>query len=119
MPRLNIEDIVEQRLDMIQTETPGVVTKYEIEDDGENEWGVITISEEDGQTVCIEFIESFDSLSRGEALDQYNEAASSAGRVLVIVPDRLHEEAADLLLAGSNPSIELISYGVIGITLLA
>jgi hypothetical protein len=119
MPKMDIEEIVEERLEMIQTETPGVVTKYDIEDDGEAEYAVISICEEDGDPVCVEFVESFASLDRPDALDQYNEAAAGAGKVLVIVPDSEREKAMDLLLVGSNPAIELISYGVIGLTLLA
>jgi hypothetical protein len=119
MPRIDIEEIVEQRLEIIQTETPGAVTKHEIEEDGDAEWGVITVSDEDGRTLCVEFVESTQSLSRPDAVDQYNEAAQSSGRVLVIVPDRAQTKAADLLFQGSNPSVELVSYGVIGISILA
>lgn len=119
MPRIDIEEIVEQRLEMIQTETPGVVTKHEIEETGDTEWGVITVSDEDGRALYIEFVESAESLTRPDALDQYNEAAGSCGRVLVIVPERAHSKAADILFQGSNPSIELASYGVVGISIVA
>jgi hypothetical protein len=119
MARIDIEDIVERRLEIIQTETPGAITKYDLEEAGDLEWGVITVSDEDGRTQYVEFIESRESLARSDALDQYNEAAQSCGRVLVIVPDRAKDMAADILFRGSNPSIELVSYGVIGISILA
>jgi hypothetical protein len=119
MLRIDIEEIVEQRLEIIQTETPGAITKHEIEEDGDTEWGIITVSDEDGRTLYVEFVESAESLTRPEALDQYNEAAQSCGRVLVVVPDRAQTKAADILFQGSNPSIELVSYGVVGISILA
>ncbi len=119
MPRIDIEEIVEQRLEMIQTETPGVITKHDIEEDGDIEWGVITVTDEDGKTLYVEFVESVESLSRPDALEHYNEAAQSCGRVLVIVPDRAHSRAAELLFQESNPSIELASYGVVGISIVA
>ena len=119
MPRIDIEEIVEQRLEIIQTETPGAMTKYDVEELGDIEWGVITVTDEEGRALCVEFIESAESLSRPEALDQYNEAAEACGRVLVIVPDRARERAADLLFRGSNPAVELASYGVVGISILA
>ena len=119
MPRLDIEEIVERRLEMIQTETPGVIAKHEIEETGDTEWGVITVSDEDGRVLYIEFVESAESLTRPDALDNYNEAAGSCGRVLVIVPERSHSKAADILFQGSNPSIELASYGVVGISIIA
>lgn len=117
--RMDIEEIVEQRLEMIQTETPGVITKYDIEEEGDTEWGVITVSDEEGNTLYIEFVESEESLSRPDALDQYNEAAQSCGRVTIIVPDRAQPRAADILFQGSNPSIVLASYGVVGIWITA
>ena len=65
----------------------------------------------------VEFVESEESLTRPGALEQFNEATSSGCRALVIVPDEARS-AAELLSRGGNPSIELVSYGVVGIYLL-
>jgi hypothetical protein len=119
MPKINIEDIIEQRLEIIQTETPGLTTIYDIEESEETEWGVITITEEDGRPSGFEFIETHESLMRPTATDQYSEAATAVGRVVVIVPDSAYEKAADMLSRLGNPSIELVGYGVIGIMPLA
>jgi hypothetical protein len=38
---------------------------------------------------------------------------------LVIVPDHVQPAAAEILFRGSNPAIELASYGVVGIYMMA
>ncbi len=64
MPKVDIEDIIEQRLEMIQTETPGLVTQYDIEEAPMGDYGIITVLEENGESGWVEFVETPKSITR-------------------------------------------------------
>lgn len=118
MPRTPIERIVEARLRMLEHELPDTVRDYEVLAENGAGRGVITIVDREGHPLYVEFVESEDSLYRPSALAQFNAATRSGGKALVIVPDEVHPAAAELLARGGNPSVELVSYGVVGIHLL-
>jgi hypothetical protein len=119
MPRTTIERIVEARLRMLELEAPGTVRHHDIVMEHGAVRGMITITDTEGRPLYIEFLESQDSLFRPGALGQFNEATISGGKALVIVPDEAHSAAAELLSRSGNPSVELASYGVVGISLMA
>jgi hypothetical protein len=110
-----MERIVEARLRMLEHEIPDTIRDHHIVRDGGMDRGIITICDQEGQTLYVEFVESECSLSRPGALGHFNDAAGSGGKVLVIVPDEAHSAAAELLAREGNPSVELITYGVVGI----
>lgn len=119
MPRTTIERLVEARLRTLEREVPGTVRDHDVVIDDGTAHAVITIADLYGQPLCVEFLESADSLLRPQAVEQYNRAAASGGRALVIVPDESQSAAAELLSRSANPSVELVSYGVVGMTLVA
>ncbi|MBI0583302.1 MAG: hypothetical protein ISF22_03640 [Methanomassiliicoccus sp.] len=118
MPGFEIEQVMEQRLRMLERETPEAVLYHDIEGDHDARWGIITMVDAEGRTLCVEFVESKESLDRPDVMARYDRAAMSAARVLVVVPDRVHDQAADMLSRVANPSVELASYDVVGLTLL-
>ena len=119
MPRTPIERIVEARLRMLEHEVPGTVRDHDILTDHGIDRGVITITGQEGQPLYVEFVESEDSIYRPSALSEFIEATGWGGKALVIVPDGAQPAAAALLSKSGTPSIELVSYGVIGIYLMA
>ncbi|GEM_PF-961060 len=119
MPRTPIERIVEARLRMLEHEVPGTVRDHDILSENGIDRGVITITDQEGRPLYVEFVESEDSISRPSALREYIEATGWGGKALVIVPDKAQAAATELLSKGGNPSIELVSYGVVGIYLKA
>jgi hypothetical protein len=52
-------------------------------------------------------------------VEKYNELAAEASQVLVILPDDIYEEAVALLEKEASRSIDLRSYGDIGLILRA
>ncbi|MDW5562120.1 MAG: hypothetical protein SA339_02755 [Methanomassiliicoccus sp.] len=118
MPGTTIERIVEARLRMLEHEIPGTKTDYNIFLERRGERGEIIVSDLWDRVIYVEFVESEGSLDRPEALDQFTEVTLAGGKALVIVPDEAHSAAADLLAKDGNPSIELVSYGVVGIAVL-
>lgn len=119
MPRTPIERIVEARLRMLEHEVPGTVRDHDLLSENGIDRGVITIADQGGQPLYVEFVESEDSIFRPSALRQFNEATVTGGRALVIVPDEVHSAAAELLSRSGNPLVELVSYGVVGIYLMS
>jgi hypothetical protein len=118
MSRTTMERIVDARLRILENEVPDTVRDHEIITDDGLDRGVITVHDLEGHVLYVEFVESEDSLTRLGALEQFNEATASSCKALVIVPDEARSAAAELLSRGGNPSIELVSYGVVGIYLL-
>jgi hypothetical protein len=119
MPRTIIERLVEARLRMLEREVPGTVRDHDVIAEDGIVRAVITIADAGGRPLYVEFLESGDSLLRPMAVDQFNQATMSGVRALVIVPDDAHHAAAALLSRAANPSVELVSYGVVGISLMA
>lgn len=119
MPQTTIEMIVEARLRMLEREVPDTVLDPEVVFEGGTSRATITVTDALGNPLCIEFIENEESLLRPLAVDQFNEATANGGKVLVIVPDEAHSTAAELLSRTGNPSVTLVSFGVVGIALLA
>jgi hypothetical protein len=119
MSRTPIERILEARLRMLEHEVPGTVRDHDLLSEDGVDRGVITIADQDGRPMYVEFVESEDSIFRPSALRQFNEATVDGRRALVIVPDEVHSAAAELLSRSGNPLIELVSYGVVGIHLMA
>jgi hypothetical protein len=118
MPETDIERIVRRRVRLLHSEAPGTVVNYDIRGYEDIEWGIITVTDELGRKMYVEFVESSESLALPEALDRYAEAAAD-GPVLVVVPDDAQSMATELLFREANPSIALASYAVVGITLMA
>jgi|ADurb_Cas_02_Slu_FD_contig_111_267269_length_1485_multi_4_in_0_out_0_2 hypothetical protein len=119
MPQTSIEMIVEARLRALERELPDTVQDPEVIYEGGFSRAVITVADASGNTLCVEFIEDEESLLRPLAVDQFNEATANGVKALVIVPDRAHLAAAELLSRTGNPSVELASFSVVGISLLA
>lgn len=118
MPRTPIERIVEARLSMLEHEVPDTVSDHSVITEDGYDRGVITICDREGRALYVEFVESEESIARPEALSQFSEATASGGKALVIVPDEAHPMAAEMLSREGNPSVELVSYGVVGIYLV-
>lgn len=119
MVKMDVEDLTSQRMEMIQMENPDLFTRYDIEEDDDGEWALITVTDEHDRPVVFEVIESEESWRRPELVEKYNEMASEASQVLVILPDDIYEEAVDLLEKEASRSVELRSYRDIGLILRA
>lgn len=114
---VDVEDLTSQRMEMIQMENPDLFTRYDLEETEEGEWALITVTDQHDRPVSFEIIESERSWRRPELVDRYNEMASEVSQMLVILPDEHYEEAVDLLEKEASPSIELKSYGDIGLVI--
>ncbi|WP_019176532.1 hypothetical protein [Methanomassiliicoccus luminyensis] len=119
MVKMDVEDLTSQRMEMIQMENPDLFTRYDLEEGDEGEWALITVTDEHDRPVVFEIIESEDSWRRPDLVEKYNELAAEASQVLVILPDDIYEEAVALLEKEASRSIDLRSYGDIGLILRA
>ena len=111
---VDAEDLAFQRMEMIQTENPGAMTKHDIEENEDTEWAVVTIEDESGGNLSIEGIESDTSWKRSDLIDRYNELAEDV-EIAVILPDEAFDEVASRLAKEGSPNIELLSYSDLGL----
>ena len=111
---IDTEDLAFQRIEMIQTENPGAITKHDTEEYEDTEWVVITIADENGSASSIEIIESDTSWKRDDAITHYNELAEDLD-LAVILPDEAFEEVAAQLARDGLPNSALLSYSDLGL----
>ena len=112
---MDIEEVTLQRIEMIQTENPDLSTKYDLEEDEQDEWCIITILDDNDRVLGYEFVETLESWKRKDALFHYNDMAKEGFRVAVVVPDKVFEKVADMLDNDGDPNVELFSYTDLGV----
>ena len=111
---VDTEDLAFQRMEMIQIENPGAITKHDIEENDDVEWAVVTIADENGITSSLEIIESDLSWKDDDRINHYNELAEEVA-LAVILPDEAFEYVASRLARDGLPSISLMSYSDLGL----
>lgn len=111
---VDAEDLAFQRMEIIQTENPGAMTKHDVEENDDTEWAVVTIADENGGSLSVEIIESDTSWKRSDLIEHYNELAEDM-EIAVILPDEAFEEVAARLARDGSPNIDLLTYSDLGL----
>lgn len=109
---IDIEDVMLQRIDQLEEDDPELDTDYQLV--AEDNRGVITISS-DEVTIGAEFVESDLSWGRGDALEEYNEAADEGLYVAIIVPNDAFFHMIDRVNKQGRENIVVYSYESLGI----
>jgi len=111
MPAVDLIDLVDQRLAQIEEDDPGTEAEatYFVGETGP--WCFITVQDEEvGEIIGYEFLETAESWRRRDALAEYNEAAEEEIEVVVIVPDEVFVEVAELLYEQGEPNVQVSDY---------
>jgi hypothetical protein len=120
MARVRIRDVVDQRIAMLQTMAPSLTIRYDLREEGGEEYGVVSTVDQDTGLKGLDFLETEESWQRRNALLQYAHAVSEGFRVTVIVPDSSYPALSDLLSRRQGLSaVVLNSYGQLGIKVVA
>lgn len=109
---IDVEDVILQRIEQIEEDDPELDTDYELIAP-DNRGVIMILNEED--TIGAEFVESDLSWVRGDALEEYNDAADEGLYVAVIVPNEGYFEMIDRINKGGRENITVYSYESLGI----
>jgi hypothetical protein len=109
---IDVEDVILQRIEQLEEDDPELDTDYELI--APDNRGVITIQSE-MVTIGAEFVESDLSWVRGDAVDEYNDAADEGLYVAVIVPNEGYFSMMDRVNKGGRENIVVYSYESLGI----
>jgi hypothetical protein len=109
---IDIEDVMLQRIEQLEEDDPDLETDYDLVVEGNR--GVITISSDD-VTIGAEFVESDLSWERGDAVEEYNDAADEGLYVAVIVPNEAFFAIMDRVNKQGRENIVVYSYESLGI----
>ncbi len=74
MPRLEVEEVLDQRLKMIRAMAPALQIVHDVRESDHGKYGFVTMTDRDSGLVGVDFIETDISWRRENAVDQYNEA---------------------------------------------
>ncbi len=103
---MNIEDLVIQRVNLLERLDPQLELDYGIE---EGDYGVISISDH-GETIGFEFVESESSWTRPDALTQYNELVEEGYYVGVIVPEEAFLPITQRIISLGELDVSVLTY---------
>jgi hypothetical protein len=76
----------------VASRNPDLSVRYTIYTDDRTEWGILSITNEQGKVIGLEFFESEDSWRRPNAVRDYTIAADEGYPVAVVVPDNVFRE---------------------------
>jgi hypothetical protein len=111
---IDVEDVILQRIEMIQDDDPELDAEYDILDEGRR--GVITVVvDELDLPIGFEFVESDISWNRADAIADYNEVADEDFYVSVIVPNDAFFIMKELVTRSGRHGINVLTYESLGI----
>jgi hypothetical protein len=109
---IDVEDVILQRIEQLEEDDPELDTDYELI--APDNRGVITIQSE-MIIIGAEFVESDLSWVRGNAVEEYNDAADEGLYVAVIVPNEGYFSMMDRVNKEGRENIVVYSYESLGI----